>query len=195
MGEFSWSPPNAGHFCLLARIEETNTYPYGMTSPEGTDTRLNTQNNNNIAWRNVDVVDLGSGSPHREFGTIWRNIKDVPVRQNILVKIAAGQDPALFMRNVEIQLELDQLLFDRWLQGGSSLTGMQYLGNRTFKVLNVQNASLNNIALNARESGTILVRFNLLQGYIPGLNFDIHMTHVEGSQEQGGVKFEVHLKP
>ena len=51
-----WSSPGTGHYCLLARWTSTGDTPFG----EGADINANTRNNNNIAWRNVNIVDLVS---------------------------------------------------------------------------------------------------------------------------------------
>lgn len=69
---FPWSPPNPadyavfgadqGHFCLLARIETSASAPYGMTIPETGNLYANVQNNNNIVWKNITVVDDVPGS-------------------------------------------------------------------------------------------------------------------------------------
>jgi Pregnancy-associated plasma protein-A len=70
--QFSWTPPDPSdyasfgadqsHFCLLARIETSTTAPFGMTSPETGDLYGNVQNNNNIVWKNVAIVDTdGAG--------------------------------------------------------------------------------------------------------------------------------------
>ncbi len=70
--EIPWYPPNpadfaafggdAGHFCLLARVETAVASPFGMTFAEGADVNTNTRNNNNIAWKNITVVDLSGGA-------------------------------------------------------------------------------------------------------------------------------------
>jgi len=66
--EIPWYPPNPadydcsalqnpkGHVCVLARIEEDENAPFGMTTPEVQSVYQNTKNNNNIAWKNMDVV-------------------------------------------------------------------------------------------------------------------------------------------
>lgn len=83
--EIPWYPPNvndydcagqAGHFCLLARIETSDTAPFGMSTAEGVDIGTNTRNNNNIAWKNVTIVDDVADSPLLLMisGTIIRNI-------------------------------------------------------------------------------------------------------------------------
>jgi hypothetical protein len=68
---FPWSPPNpadyasfgadAGHFCLLSRIETGPGPGFGMTSPETSNLYANVQNNNNIVWKNITIVDEDGG--------------------------------------------------------------------------------------------------------------------------------------
>lgn len=65
-GNVAWTTPNPsdytikdGHFCLLARIESSATYPFGMTFPEISDQLVkNALNNNRIGWRNIHIVTL-----------------------------------------------------------------------------------------------------------------------------------------
>jgi len=57
---FDWEPPNPvgsplGHFCLLARLENSED---PMTYEEMGWVGYNARNNNNIAWRNVYIVNL-----------------------------------------------------------------------------------------------------------------------------------------
>jgi hypothetical protein len=64
---FDWTPPDPSdyaafgadkaHFCLLARIETSPAAPFGMTTPETGDLYANVQNNNNIVWKNISIVD------------------------------------------------------------------------------------------------------------------------------------------
>ena len=64
--EIPWYPPNvnsfncagqSGHFCLLARIETQTGAPFGMSIAETSSVSANTTNNNNIAWKNLTIVD------------------------------------------------------------------------------------------------------------------------------------------
>src|ERR1044072_1971159 len=64
---FDWTPPDPSayasfgadraDFCLLARIETTTTSPFGMTFAETSNLYANVQNNNNIVWKNISIVD------------------------------------------------------------------------------------------------------------------------------------------
>jgi hypothetical protein len=70
---FDWTPPDPSdyaafgadkaHFCLLARIETSSSAPFGMTTPETGNLYANVQNNNNIVWKNISIVDTdGDGA-------------------------------------------------------------------------------------------------------------------------------------
>jgi hypothetical protein len=72
--QFVWTPPDPSdyaafgadraHFCLLARIETSTTPPFGMTSPETSNLYANVQNNNNIVWKNISIVDTDGEGAH-----------------------------------------------------------------------------------------------------------------------------------
>jgi hypothetical protein len=108
----------AGHFCLLARIESASVYPFGMSHPEqvgavssATALHANVLNNSAIAWRNIAVKDVGGGETfgpdyslhvlganygplgkHFTFGiqTLGRSGKVEPINAKVVVK-AEGQ--------------------------------------------------------------------------------------------------------
>jgi hypothetical protein len=55
--EATWAdPPGTGHYCMIARWESASD---PMTTAEGPDINVNTRSNNNIVWRNMDIVGLG----------------------------------------------------------------------------------------------------------------------------------------
>jgi hypothetical protein len=64
-GGVAWTTPNSseytikdGHFCLLARIESSATYPFGMAFPEISNQIVkNALNNNRIGWRNIHIIN------------------------------------------------------------------------------------------------------------------------------------------
>ncbi|MGE5135393.1 MAG: zinc metalloprotease [Gemmatimonadota bacterium] len=89
---FPWMPPNpadyasfgadAHHFCLLARIETAPSAPFGMTTPEGPNLYANVANNNNIVWKNIQVVDEvpGTGRTGLTVANFGRRAQDVRLR-------------------------------------------------------------------------------------------------------------------
>jgi hypothetical protein len=55
-----WDPPATGHYCLYIRLLSDQD---PMTFPEGSSVDVNTRNNNNIIWRNVDAYNVFSEGP------------------------------------------------------------------------------------------------------------------------------------
>ncbi len=71
---FTDSPPASAeqaHFCLLARIEGSGLYPFGMTYPEewsfdeGGTLGTNVASNRGIAWRNIKIAAAGATGDDR----------------------------------------------------------------------------------------------------------------------------------
>jgi hypothetical protein len=89
-----WSPPTTGHFCLLSRID---TPQDPMTFAETTNVDYNTRYNNNIVWKNVNVVDLVA-NPVVKVTFIFRNPDRLARRSRLLfrppVAVAQPADPA-----------------------------------------------------------------------------------------------------
>jgi len=103
IAEFPWIPPDPSdyavfgadqaHFCFLARIETSTTAPFGMTSPETSNLYANVQNNNNIVWKNITVVDTdGSGM---RFGDVVLGGSDRE-RQEVRLVFHTPKDASLF---------------------------------------------------------------------------------------------------
>ena len=143
--------PGPGHFCLLARWV-SGTDPMTI---EGPDISTNTRYNNNIAWRNVDSVQLSAGQTTpavRPFAI--GNSLTVPTR-NDLVFAAAEPLQAIGGRVV---VDLGQDLFERWRAGGAAGTGVRPIGRTQVEIVEPTRASLGNLLLNPGER----VEFSLL---------------------------------
>jgi hypothetical protein len=59
IAKVTWSPSGTGHFCLVARLLAPDD---PMTFPETADITYNTRQNNNVVWRNVNVINLIPGT-------------------------------------------------------------------------------------------------------------------------------------
>lgn len=103
--EFSWTPPDPSdyasfgadqaHFCLLARIETSATAPFGMTSPETADLYANVQNNNNIVWKNISIVDT-DGAGARVAAVVVGNLSEDRRRTHLVFETPKRRHPSLF---------------------------------------------------------------------------------------------------
>jgi hypothetical protein len=199
--QIPWYPPNPadfacfgdpGHMCLLGRIETSTTPPYGMTFPETVDVNLNTKNNNNIAWKNVTVVDNFPGSALAA-SILIRNI--FPQTVMATLQLAKPHDGPSFLEYGNIYVDLKPELYARWREGRSAGQGVEVVGPTTIKV-NSTDAVLQNIRLEPQETYAVEVRFELFKNYqvAQGVNprWDLIQLGAPGNPNAvvGGQRFE-----
>lgn len=139
--EIPWYPPNPadyncsalqnpkGHICVLARIEEDENAPFGMTVPEISSVVQNTYRNNNIAWKNMDVVQpsgIGGGGNVLNFSELILANPFPRLRPFLFELDPVGHldldDDEGRRLNIfnfgRIKLHLGDELFARWEEGG-----------------------------------------------------------------------------
>jgi hypothetical protein len=162
---FPWMPPDPrdyekigadrSHFCLLARIETTNSHPYGMTFPETTDLYSNVQRNNNIAWKNISIVEEVSGEGYDTYSTIanFSGRKN----QTMLKFVSPIEDKPSIFQIGEIYLELTDSLIKKYTHTGEENDGIEKIGDRIFKILK-SSASLGKFLLDPNELHSIHLR-------------------------------------
>ncbi len=166
--QFAWNVPNPSnyfpinsdpwHFCLLARVEATND---PMAIAETTDLNMNVKNNNNIAWKNVTVVDIlanggiggvvGVGNPTR-----------VPKKYTLEFVADVPQGGRPIFEQAEVAVKMDDRLLRAWRAGGGNARGFENTGEENRKIVRGNNATLNNIYFEPNELGTLNLTFNFL---------------------------------
>ena len=171
--EIPWYPPNPAsfgpitdpeHVCLIARIETSTTAPFGMTVPETSDITFNTQQNNNIAWRNVSVVDTFPG-PFKLIKLLTRNFfrEQVMMGLRLGAKLQAGRE---FFDLGTVRVDLGRDLFERWQAGGAKGKGVEVLPNYQVRVTQ-GDAVLEGIVLKPNETFPVRMVFELKRDYRP----------------------------
>ena len=141
--EFPWSPPNPAdyamfgadqaHFCLLARIETSASAPYGMTSPETSNLYANVQNNNNIVWKNITIVDEQPGGG-RLSAVIVANFGDEIEKSTLLFRIPDKPRVSIFDWG-QIFVDLTPELVKLVAYEGNENAGLKWVDENTFQVL------------------------------------------------------------
>ncbi|HWM91987.1 MAG TPA: hypothetical protein VN493_14585 [Thermoanaerobaculia bacterium] len=128
-----WSPPGTGHFCLLSRIV-TASDP--MTYTETVNVDFNTRHNNNIAWKNVNIVDLML-TPVVEVEFILRN---PDVRQRNVRLLFREKQPAGggFLGRGRIRIDIGEKLAQRLQEQGIEPKGFQQIDDRTFEIADAE---------------------------------------------------------
>jgi hypothetical protein len=140
--EIAWTPsvadslcvpplPPECHYCLVARwVSSTDA----MATPEGSDINLNVRRNNNIVWRNVNIIDLGDDSDADAIFLV-QNAAATAKEGNLFLEVR----PAVSRRDVlpfptfldfgTIVLKLDDRLMGAWKYSNFAGTGFKRDGS------------------------------------------------------------------
>lgn len=188
---FAWNVPNPAdyapinpepwHFCLLTRIEAAND---PMTFPETADLNMNVKNNNNIAWKNVTVVDvLANGS----IGGVVGVGNPVRVPKKYLLEFIAEDIPGVrpIFEQAQVAIKMDERLYRAWQQGGGLARGFVEGRERMAYLVRSNYATLNNIVFQPEELGTLNLTFNFTNDEARPQQFVYHI--VQRDLETGNV--------
>ncbi|MFP6872300.1 MAG: tyrosinase family protein [Verrucomicrobiales bacterium] len=207
--QIPWYPPNPddfdcfgtngsqGHFCLLARIETEVPSPYGMTFPEGNGLGTNVRNNNNIAWKNLTVVDdfSGLGLTGIVGGIVIRNInrlRAVLVTLNFNVTGPDGQDYP-FNEVGTMTVDIPREMFQRWQQAGGKAEGVEIIDDRgTVRILSPR-AQMFDFPLAAGEFFGITPQFQLGKNRHNATQrrFRLDVQQLQDDQVVGGNTYDI----
>lgn len=179
---FQWANvPVPGHYCLLARWVSAGD---PMTFPEfiGSSTYTNTQRNNNIAWRNIDVIRAVVGG---SVGTTY-DVRPVPGRITDLLIRPERPFPG------KVALDLGDEGMKLWEAGGGRATGVEGKEG-TVLYFGRDGGAIHGL----RPTREVDVRLHLTfisDGSEDG-TFPVHIEDldVEAKTVTGGVRYEVTL--
>lgn len=137
---FPWAPPDPadyasfgadrGHFCLLARIETGAAPDFGMTFPETGNLYANVQNNNNIVWKNITVVDEDADG--RESAALVANFGREHAKVRLVFTAPRGERSMLEWG--EVWLEPTRELLELWKNTGGESEGVEQIGDGRFRI-------------------------------------------------------------
>lgn len=199
--EIPWNVPNPQdyasinsepwHFCLLAKVNSSDDL---LSSPMTPNPNIMVRNNNNLAWKNVTVINAG-GTGSVLGGTIavanpHNSIKNYYLE---LVKEDVETGKPIY-EEAEVGLTLDNVLLDAWTRGGKASINVENTTNEKKIIVKDNNVILDNINLNPNEMGTLYVSFNFLTKETT--NKEKYRYHViqkdsETGEIMGGETFEI----
>lgn len=185
------------HFCIVARIEST-VDPIGT---EISDLATNVNNNNNIVWKNLTVVDQNTTnvnpfSANVLVGNAWE-------RRGTYDLIFANPDYYTgnpITREAEIKITLDAPLWRKWREGGMRGTNVRVANADKFQIVLVggmEGGALQNITLAPGERYLVNTAFNFLTATASDkteFGFNILQRSVEERRIVGGEQFTVRRK-
>lgn len=183
--QMPWYPPNvnqfschgsdAGHFCLLARIVSPND-PF--FAAETNDLNGNVLNNNNIAWKNITVVDdfPGSAMIAGGGGVFVHNLNVKAItKTKLLFDVPAAEAANSVFRFGTVKINLGKFIMQKWIAGGRQGTGIALTGIENEIQILGPGAYIGGVSLNPNETSSIQTAFALIKTpEMPAeLNFDI----------------------
>jgi hypothetical protein len=187
--EIPWTPTTGGHVCLLARwVSPTDP----MTHAEGSSIGLNVRNNNNIVWRNVNVVNLGGDVLHETVQMRVRNVQRIQQAYSLVFRTPEGERFSL-LRDGVVDVVFDGALTRGWRDGGSRSTGTTGTGER---LRMSEGATIEDIVLPGGGSGVVTITFRRTVA-TPRRTYNVDIVQVgrdpqtRDAQVIGGVSYEI----
>lgn len=175
---FPWSVPNPAlysidpyHFCLLAKIESPNDI---SSLPQDNGIYYHFLNSNNIALKNVSVVDNIANKSGRihigNFENVGKNFK------------LTLQNDLLYGTNIfgeaEVKIKFDNKLWAIWQNSGFAGTNFTIFGDNTVIVNENTEIHLNNFPAN--DFGFVDVKVNFLTtAYTTNNEFGFNLKHYD----------------
>lgn len=182
--EGTWTPPAAGHYCLVALWDSTAD---PMASPLIWDVDFNTRQNNNFIWRNMNVVD---------FMDQWFVEAELSVRStttgrfNLEIVPFNTESHRSFILHGQVTVNLGPKLTQVWANGGLRGRGFRETA-RGLEITDPAGAVLENIELDPKFVDTMRLTFTRTKA-TPQERFFLSVRQVnEEGIAVGGVSYEI----
>ena len=190
--EFKWDNlPGQGHYCLLARWISPTDDP--MTNVEGPNIGANVRGNNNIVWRNLNIVDLMLPATFKSQISLQNNpSKDV---DTVIEIKPSGEKSTSFLGFGKIVVELDDVLEKAWMEGGMKGRGFT-IENGKIQSTSSEGVVLSGMRFEAKFLGHLKLTFKRPDDYKePRRKFVVDVVQSEIEKERktviGGVSYEI----
>jgi hypothetical protein len=184
--EQQWtSLPGEGHFCLLARWVSSAD---PMATAEGPDIGANVRANNNLVWRNLEIVDLTSDAVEED----WVIVRNSDRKRSLPITLRIGWRPderrPSFLPVGEVVVSLDTLLMEAWNRGGRQGSG--YEPDQQGLRIGRAGAELDQLLLPPGGEGRLFVRMRRLPS-TPRRAYWLEVVQLVRDTVIGGVTYEV----
>jgi len=180
--EKEWSVlPGSGHYCLIARWE-SSTDP--MTFPETSDINYNVRQNNNIVWRNLNIVNLVVDTA----ADVSLNFISTP-RSVILVNFDSRYPNKAFLPSGKVSVSFDKKTAEKFPDGVKG-TGFKMVGKNTFELIGDKGATFEGLYADQEFKGTI--NLHIQKGpNTPASKYWLHVKQQLNSKDIGGVSYQI----
>jgi len=190
--EAQWTGlPATGHFCMIARWVSAAD---PMAAAETADINANTLSNNNIVWRNLNVVDLVSPDMAGDASFIVRNTRRERGTISLKITSPTRRGGKSFLNNGQLIVSFDDKLFDLIRKTFKPQRGVKLVG-KNFVVAGPQGVAFDAITLPAGYEARARVSFRRNRT-APRRRFEVVVTQYEGGSGRpgkvvGGVSYQL----
>lgn len=179
-----WTPPGEGHYCMIARWSSAAD---PMAAAETSNIDANTRANNNIIWRNVNVIDLG-GDEEDSASLLIAN----PTDERMVVALHLRPvGPLSFLDVGTVTASLDDKLMALWKQAGYGGDGFSRDGDGVV-LKGGKGAVLQQLVLPPKFEGRMKLSFKRPADGFPREKFVFEVVQISGKRTIGGVSYEIH---
>ena len=191
VAEFTWIPPSPGHICLLARFVSLSNYADPMVD-EGTDIWINTAKNNNIAWKNLIVVNPWISPSPDVWYFIVRNVNPWSSNLDLEFNSAGGGDGIPFLEGGSVRVVLSPEMFSNWMGAGGIGQGISVNPSDSSISLTSTLAKIQGIPMGANETQPVKMKFSANSGNsTPAFQWFVVSQFSDGkTTPDGGITFE-----
>ena len=179
------------HFCLLARVHDSETIRYEDSDSCRIDTFV--VRNNNVAWKNISVID---GSNNK--AVVWlQNHLSTTQKFRLHFTAHPNSKNELLGQYAETYIRLSPNVYEEWNAGGRKGTGISEVGENRLRITE-NNATLKDISLPANAVGMLETEVNFFSDIVPEcgeFTFDIGMYDEKGETLYGGEHYKVVRDP
>ena len=184
--EHEWTTlPGTGHYCLLARWESASD---PMATAETIDINYNTIQNNNIVWRNLNIVDLVPD----QLVKVKTRFKSIPNSSIVFQQAPALLNGRTFLEDKgNIRIRFDEKT-SRLLQANDvQFRNLKALENNTWGLINNEEASIVLPDLGKDYQGEIEISFERTRKKTLA-NYRFHVMQKDREARTiGGVSYEI----
>jgi hypothetical protein len=188
--EGSWTPTVTGHFCLVARWVSTAD---PMAYAETWDIVYNSRQNNNVVWRNVQIVDFLDLPMVRASLQVNNSNPLRATTARLEIRPRAEEAATSFIKLGQVEVTFDEQLLDVWRAGGSQGTGFRETEDG-FLLTDPAGATFENLALDPAFTSTMQLIFTRNEA-TPRAQYYLGVLQYEagrGDAPIGGVSYEIH---
>lgn len=199
--DYSGINDNPWHFCLIAKI---NAIDDPLSSPETSNPNIMVRNNNNLAWKNISVVEIdpdeivdGTLKEKITVAVGVTNPLSSQKKYNFEFLAETNESGKTIYDEADVSIEMDSVFYNSWTAGGSQSTSLtNYVVNQK-QLVTANNALLTDVELQAQAYATLNLTFNfLIKELTDKTRFKYHLIQKDASTGEviGGETFEINKK-